>query len=340
MLGKNRNHIMKTTKRSIQGRDIQKRKTINQYSFVKNLGAGSYAKVKLAVCGEKKEEYAIKIFNKEQLKKNKVLVYEKGDQDQPVYHSLFDNVMQEIDIMQKLDHPNVIRMHEMIDDEEDKNLFLVIDYAANGQLLAFNEDTGKFYRKSREGADGPSPSEQTEPEKYIQSVMRDCVNGLEYIHSLGIIHRDLKPHNILVDQNGVVKLADFGVAIKLDNPDNDIIRGSAGTSHFMSPECCSKQEKKSDGYSGRKSDIWSLGVILYILITMELPWVGVGFGPNQNVDLTNKITTKPYPPPKQKISPALENLLARLLDKNADTRIDMEGIKKHPFMTGGAYPPT
>lgn len=325
-------HIMKLTKRSIQGRDLQKRKTINQYSFVQDLGKGTYAKVKLAVCGEKKEQFAIKIFDREVLKKKKN-AGQGGQEGDKFFHYLYEDVMQEIEIMKSLNHPNVVRMHEMIDDEEDQNLFIVLDYAAKGELLSFNEESSTFYNKhsnNKQSLDEiQSPEVRLQYEGHIRNIMRDLVNGLEYVHSQGIIHRDLKPQNILVDENDVVKIADFGVAMKLKQ-ENDIIQGQAGTYHFMSPECCKK--KDPNGYSGKASDIWSLGVILYILIKRKLPFESTGAGNKQSIELAEKINSGIYEEPKN-ISPHLSDLLRKLLQVEVKDRIDMESIKKHPFMT-------
>lgn len=323
----------KITTRSIQGRDINKRKTINQYSFLEDLGKGSFAKVKLAVCGEKKNMFAIKIFDKEKLKKDvKVTVTKDGKKE---YTNAYDNVKEEIEIMKCLDHPNVIKMHEVIDDEEDQNMFIVLDYAAKKQLLNFNNESNEFFNNTFEEIMHKPSISESDYEKGIRHVMRNLVNGLEYIHNQGIIHRDLKPENILVDGENVVKIADFGVALKLADPNNDKITGSNGTLYFMSPECCKKLDDEEDGYSGKASDIWSLGVCLYALITKKLPFVGRG-GANQITEVSEAITNQEYPKPEG-ISSGLEDLLAKLLAKDAKQRIDMEGIKKHSFMTNSHF---
>ena len=327
---KKEEHKTKRTSRSIQGRDLLKRKTINQYSFIKNLGKGSFAKVKLAECGEKKEKFAIKIFDRDEL--NKRMMPDK-DGDKKKMHTLMKNVMDEIDIMSSLNHPNVIRIHEIINDPDDKSLFIVMEYAAKGELLSFNEETGRFYKTGKD--DKELEKEQvmdtTEREREIRRIMRELVNGLEYVHSKGIIHRDLKPENLLVDEKGIVKIADFGVAHQLKDPSNDMIHGSIGTNYFMSPECC--QKLSENGYSGKASDIWSLGVCLYVLITMKLPFVGSGSGNNQMMDLFEKIANSQYEPPKN-TSTNLSELLSKLLEKKAENRITIDEIKKHPFMTG------
>lgn len=226
--------------------------------------------------------------------------------------------MREIEIMKYLDQANVVRIHEVIDDEDDQNLFIVMDCCGRGQIVDWNDEKGGFFltRKREFGY-------LTEIE--LRVIMRDCINGLEYIHNMGVIHRDLKPQNILEDDKGVTMLADFGVAAKCD-PKNTIITGSEGTYHFMSPECL--KQKSSEGYDGKKSDIWSLGVCLYSFVFFELPF----FDDNLK-GLIDTIVLSPLKISlKRKISPELKDLLEKILNKDPSVRLSLEEIKKHPWI--------
>ena len=157
--------------------------------------------------------------------------------------------------------------------------------------------------------------------------------SLLIVHAIGIIHRDIKPQNILEDDKGNIKLgtflkiylkADFGVANKCE-PNSTTISGSEGTYHFMAPETLTR--KDPNGYCGKKSDIWSLGVCLYCFIFLELP-----FFENSLKGLIDSIIQKPLEiSNKREISPELKDLLEKIQTKDAGERLQLEDIKKHPW---------
>ncbi|CAL6016159.1 Kinase [Hexamita inflata] len=166
----------------------------------------------------------------------------------------------ELQILQLLNHPNIIKLHESF--VQQRQLHLVFEYANNGSLQEYIQtncvDIDLIYQLSLQ-----------------------ITNGLQYIHKLGIIHRDVKPDNILVhklDDKIVFKLADFGVS-KMDEQAQTL----TGTPYYLSPQIC-----KAEQY-GSKTDIWALGVVLYVMTTNEFPFSG-GF-----LDLTKNICTGKYP---------------------------------------------
>lgn len=99
--------------------------------------------------------------------------------------------------------------------------------------------------------------------------MIDCIKGLQYLHSMGIIHRDIKPSNIFVTEDNRCKIGDFGVAVKLEDPKNDILESTEGTYHFMPPECWNFENRQ---FSGVKCDIWALGVTLFAMTYNSMPF--------------------------------------------------------------------
>ena len=153
--------------------------------------------------------------------------------------------MREIAIMKKLHHLNIIGLHEVIDDDEEDKLYMVIEFAENGQILDWDVDTRRFYC--------PMNREREYTEDEIRGLLRDALSGLDYLHTRGIIHRDIKPQNILLSAQNEVKIADFGQALMFEN--DDIISKSVGTYHFFPPECC-MGSVDSAGFSGRAADIW------------------------------------------------------------------------------------
>lgn len=114
----------------------------------------------------------------------------------------YDLVIKEIDIMKSLNHPNVIRLHEVINPPNEEDLLLVIDYAKYGEIMSWNEETHKFVPCS--------PDNEYFTEREIQKLARDIVRGIDYLHKKKIIHRDIKPQNIFLDENGIAEIGDYG----------------------------------------------------------------------------------------------------------------------------------
>lgn len=110
--------------------------------------------------------------------------------------------------MKKLRHPNIVRLYELIDDQEEDRLFCIMEYVEGGQLMEWNEKQNKYVR--------PGPKDYyTEAES--RKIFRQILSGLEYLHLHRVVHRDLKPENLLVSLEGIVKIADFGVAHLFEN---------------------------------------------------------------------------------------------------------------------------
>lgn len=171
--------------------------------------------------------------------------------------------------MKKLRHKNVVRLHEVIDDDETDKLYMsklysVIDYCANGPILDWDPELQRFV--------SPWNSDSEISEELIRTIFRDSISGLEYcnvyiVHSFNIVHRDIKPQNILLDSSEIAKIGDFGQAQIFE--ESDILNATMGTYHFFPPECCIPE---STGFSGKAADIWAIGLTLYALIYKRLPF--------------------------------------------------------------------
>ena len=146
---------------------------VNKYLIMKELGKGSYAEVFLCKDETTGEEYAMKIMQRPS----------KSLQDE----------IEEIAIMKKLKHPNIIGLHEVLDDPNQRKIYIIQEFAANGALM--------------DDVEVAEPFSVAQARKYF----RDTLKGIRYLHSKGIVHRDIKPQNLLVAADGTVKLADFGV---------------------------------------------------------------------------------------------------------------------------------
>lgn len=219
--------------------------------------------------------------------------------------SALDDVMREIAILKKIRHENIVRLYEIINDPANDRLYLVMEFVENGSLKT----------------DKPLPIEKCN--KY----MHDLIRGLEYLHSQNICHRDIKPENLLLSGLDVVKLSDFGVSHIYEGTD-DTLKKTAGTPAFLAPEACTDEP-----YSGKAADIWAVGVTLYMMVYGTSPFIGDSFGEIYQSILNKELTFSDDTPED------LKDLLCRLLDKNPKTRITIDQIKKHPWMTKQAQIP-
>uniref|UniRef100_A0A4W4EG82 Calcium/calmodulin-dependent protein kinase kinase 1, alpha a n=1 Tax=Electrophorus electricus TaxID=8005 RepID=A0A4W4EG82_ELEEL len=230
--------------------------------------------------------------------------------DQPKVLGPLERVYQEIAILKKLDHLNIVKLVEVLDDPAEDNLHMGMK-----QVLPVME----------------VPTDNPFAEEQARSYFRDVILGIEYLHYQKIVHRDIKPSNLLLGDDGHVKIADFGVSNQFEGNDA-LLSSTAGTPAFMAPETLSDNRKS---FSGKALDVWAMGVTLYCFVFGKCPFID-----EYILALHNKIRSKPveFPEPPT-ISEALGNLLQRMLDKNPDTRITIPEIKLDPWVTkDGADP--
>lgn len=201
----------------------------NFYEVKENLGSGSYGTVVLAIQKSTREQRAIKIINKFKLHTEEAR----------------KKVMNEVEILRKLDHPHIVKVYEFYEDEF--NLYVVMELCRGGELL-------DSIIKNKH---------LTEVETAIY--MEQILSAVYYMHSLNIAHRDLKLENMLLETTSTnsIKIADFGTAIEFipGKPMNNMI----GTINYIAPEIFKKKYTE-------KCDMWSCGVIMYILLTGKLPF--------------------------------------------------------------------
>jgi len=190
----------------------------NKYLLLEKLYSGSLAQVRHAVLTEDPDKhFVLKIFEKITLRQKKEYFRKKSGHGMYLKDQLMK--VKECEIASLIairGHPNVIQVHEIIDDDdfEDK-LVLVMDFCAKGRFLDWNEKTLQFYPKFE--LDG-SPVGQFLSEKSIKSILKDSIEGIEFLHSKGVLHRDLKPQNLLICEDGSAKIIDFGVSKVLETP--------------------------------------------------------------------------------------------------------------------------
>ena len=211
-------------------------------------------------------------------------------------------VEREIVVMKLIDHPNIMHLYDVW--ETSGYLYLVLEYIQGGEL---------FEHLCKHG-----PLSITETLKYFHQI----IGAVDYFHRFNVAHRDLKPENILLDHNFNIKIADFGMAAWQINTSGttDLMKTSCGSPHYAAPEII-----KGDPYVGSAADIWSCGVILYAMLTAQLP-----FDDDDLPELLDKVIAGKFTIPSS-VDPLAQNLIKRMLVVNARKRITMAEIFVHPF---------
>lgn len=285
---------VKETRKLTISEDENGNKMVNEYVRECKIGSGSYGKVVLYRNVSDGKQYAMKVFHKSHLLKLRVAPSETAMTD----------VLREVSIMKMLEHPNIVKLIEVIDDPLTDDFYMVLEYVAGKWAC---EDS---YPR---GGIGESKSRR---------YFRDVVAGLMYLHAHNIIHGDIKPDNLLVTSDGNVKIADFSVSQVFED-DNDELRRSPGTPVFTAPECCLGLT-----YHGRAADTWAVGVTLYCMVLGHYPFLGETLQ-----DTYDKIVNNPLILPDD-INPQLKNLLEGLLHKDPKQRITLHAVAEHPWVIG------
>ena len=263
---------------------------INNYEFKKDIGEGNFGKVKLGIFKPTGEEFAIKILNKEKIKKK-----------------MKNLALRENDIITKLNHINIVLVYIIIDTKED--YYIIMEYCKLGELFDY---IVKYKRLTEEES---------------SNFFYQLINGVEYIHSQGIAHRDLKPENLLLTEDKILKIIDFGLSHEFE--EDEFLKTKCGSPSYAAPEIISKPN-----YNGFKIDIWCCGIILYAMLCGYLPFDGDDDSQNNNAKLfQNILECEPELP--DFLSKDSKNLIKCILNPDPDKRISIEQIKEHPFYLKG-----
>ena len=282
---------------------------LNFYKYGRLIGQGAFGKVNLGLNVLTGRVVAIKSFNKSNLNSNS---------------ENMKKIKYETNLMKKLNHPNITKILELFEDKE--YILIIMEYINGGNLFSFL----KKHRKVSE--------------KTAKLLYRQIILGIKYMHEQGIVHRDIKLENILIDLNNNIKICDFGIGRVLSSPEQPLF-DQCGTPMYIAPEIllCSKEK----GYKGFPVDIWSSGIVLYILLSGTLPFSfknsssslsesnesNLSEDNNNNTELQYSIINK-EPKEIENISKEAEDLLKKILKKNPEKRITCEEILNHPWMKG------
>lgn len=265
---------------------------MGKYEMGRTLGEGHFGKVKLARHAETGRAFAIKILDRQRILAMKI----------------DEQIKREIATLKLLKHPNVVRLYEV--SASKTKIYMVLEYVNGGELFDKIALKGKL------------------TEKEARKLFQQLIDAVAYCHEKGVYHRDLKPENVLVDAKGNIKVSDFGLSALPQNQRKDgLLHTTCGSSNYIAPEVLLNK-----GYDGSMSDIWSCGVILYVMLTGNLP-----FDDQNMVVLYQKILKGNAHIPKW-LSQGAQDILRKILDPNPITRIDVDGIRAHDWFKQGYTP--
>ncbi|CAM9548995.1 unnamed protein product, partial [Scytosiphon promiscuus] len=261
------------------------RSSLDFYRLGKVVGEGSFAQVRVAWHKLTGQRVAVKTYEKAKIK----------DENQ------WKRISQEVKLMEKLNHPRVIRLFETA--ESSKRIHLVMEYADGGNLCS--------YVKRRKRLD----------EGEAQRIFQELLEGVEYMHGVDIVHRDIKLENVLLGGNGRTnaKLVDFGFSAHVKN--RRLLHVFCGTPSYMAPEIIKRQE-----YEGKPVDLWSLGVVLYAMLCGCFPFSGPRY-PELYKNISKGVFRLP-----DWLSPTAISLLRGMLVTDPTRRLTLRQVCAHPWV--------
>ena len=255
--------------------------SINDFEIIKQIGTGAFSTVSLVKSKKDNKIYALKRVELSKMKQN-----EK------------DNSLNEIRLLASVNHKNIIAYKESFYEESTNTLNLILEYADGGDLqtkISAHKNMQKYFN-----------------EKTIWSIFIQMVYGIKELHDRNIIHRDLKSANIFLMKNGICKLGDLNVSKEAKT---GLLKTQTGTPYFASPEVWGGKPY------GLKSDIWSLGCILYQMAALKMPFQGSNFK-----EVYNNVSKCKYQPLPSIYSKELDLIIKKLLQIDPDKRPNCKDI--------------
>ena len=252
------------------------------------LGKGAFGRVFKAL-DDAGQAFAVKVYNKKVLRSKWV-----GKQ-----RTAMDCVKTEIEVMQALSHPNIIKLVEVIDTDSSKKIYLVLELAERGSLHK------------------QCPMDAPSAKKYF----KELVSGLMYLHDhQGVVHRDIKPQNLLLSKDNTLKMCDFGAAQFL-HADHEDLHNSAGTFLFMPPEAHNKGR-----FRGQPADVWACGITLYFMVIGRSPFENKSYAALLE-EMSSSVLRVP-----EKVDEGLKDLLLQMTCLEPEQRLEAKEILLHPWL--------
>lgn len=271
----------------------ERRVLFGKYEMGRLLGKGTFAKVYYGKEIIGGECVAIKVINKDQVMKRP---------------GMMEQIKREISIMKLVRHPNIVELKEVMATKT--KIFFVMEFVKGGELFC-KISKGKLHEDAAR--------------RYFQQL----ISAVDYCHSRGVSHRDLKPENLLLDENGDLKISDFGLSALPEQILQDgLLHTQCGTPAYVAPEVLRKK-----GYDGAKADIWSCGVVLYVLLAGCLP-----FQDENLMNMYRKIFRADFEFPPW-FSPESRRLISKLLVVDPDRRISIPAIMRTTWLRKNFTPP-
>ncbi|XP_074282740.1 CBL-interacting serine/threonine-protein kinase 6-like [Silene latifolia] len=261
-----------------------------KYELGRLLGQGTFARVYHARNVQTGKSVAMKVVGKDKVIKAKMM----------------EQVKREISVMKRVKHPNIVELYEVMATKS--KVYLAMELVRGGEFFTKISKNGKL------------------DEDLARTYFRQLISAVGYCHSQGVYHRDLKLENLLLDHQGNLKVSDFGLSTYFEDSDqmDRMLRTSCGTPHYVAPEVVSK---RGQGYDGAKADIWSCGVILYVLLAGYLP-----FNDDNLMTMYRKIYKADFKCPSW-FSPQSRDLITRMIDPKPKSRIKISEIMSHEWFT-------
>ncbi|KAK4487685.1 hypothetical protein RD792_005654 [Penstemon davidsonii] len=245
-----------------------------------------------------------KVYHARNLKTGQSVAIKIIDKEKIVKVGLMDQIKREISIMRLVKHPNVVQLYEVMASKY--KIYFAMEYVKGGELF-----TKVAKGRLKEDA----------ARKYFQQL----IAAVDFCHSRGVYHRDLKPENLLLDEFGNLKVSDFGLSALFESKRQDgLLHTTCGTPAYVAPEVIHKR-----GYDGEKADIWSCGVILFVLLAGYLP-----FHDSNIMAMYRKISKGDFKCPHW-FPPEVKKLLSRILDPHPSSRITVSKLMENSWVKKG-----
>ncbi|XP_044216079.1 testis-specific serine/threonine-protein kinase 6 [Thunnus albacares] len=263
----------------------------NGYTFKSNLGAGMYGKVVCAYSTQRQRKVAIKIVDTKKFNSDNWEVF----------------LSREMEIIRSLNHPNIVKTYQILEMKKNRTVYMVMELCVEGDLLKYIKNKGAL------------------PEHSSCRFFTQLCEAIQYLHSRDVAHRDLKCENLLLDTFLNLKVCDFGFSKRLTYTDGQIKLSETycGTPSYAAPEVLSRSP-----YNPKVSDVWSMGVVLYMMLYASEPFNATNIGKMVEIQKKHRISF----PNSPSVSSEAQDLIQSILHPIVEWRITISNILQSTWM--------